>query len=354
MADNWDLSAYGQYAQTPPKGWTSGTNPTGQKGYTSPSGNVRFDYVRDDPWKVALGEASRAGTTAGAGAPPTWPTTIPTTTTSGGGSRYGGGGSAPVDYGAFGGWAYQARPQGLDYTALSLPEYRQVAPRAWDTSMYDQARSGVAGGIADARDMGNTAFDRQLAEYQAMRNPYLQGPRTSNPGVDPRLLRSMEAWGGAGSGGAAQAYNEGVQADQAMRSVYDLLASGQDQYQQGLMRSTAGDRMQLDQRLGAEQRMLDLGINMAQARAKQEYDKEVWQLGKEAADINYATRMQQAMSNWQRQNTVADTNVATGNAWNQNMLNTILSMIQSGGKNIPQSGNDLSGLIMAPTSLYQR
>ena len=76
-----------------------------------------------------------------------------------------------------------------------------------------------------------------------------------------------------------------------MGSVYDLLASGQDQYQQGLMRSTAGDRMQLDQRLGGEERMLNLGVNMAQAKAKAAYDQEVWQLGKEAADKNYEARM---------------------------------------------------------------
>ena len=281
---------------------------------------------------------------------PTFPTTMPPFggyPTGGGG---GGGGAPAPDYSQWGGWAAATRPSTLKATDLDLPEYQQVAPRAWDTSQYDAARTGVAGGIADARNIGNTAFDRQLAEYRAMRNPYTQGPRTTNPGVDPRLLASMQAWGGAGSGGAAQAYGEGVQADQAMGSVYDLLASGQDQYQQGLMRSTAGDRMQLDQRLGGEERMLNLGIQMAQARAKAEYDKEVWALGKEAADRNYEARMAEASANWTRRNTVDDTNVATGNAWNQNVLNTILSMIASGGKGIPAPGNDLSGLITMPRS----
>jgi len=282
---------------------------------------------------------------------PTFPTTMPPFggyPTGGGG---GGGGGAPApDYSQWGGWAAATRPSTLKATDLDLPEYQQVAPRAWDTSQYDAARTGVAGGIADARNIGNTAFDRQLAEYRAMRNPYTQGPRTTNPGVDPRLLASMQAWGGAGSGGAAQAFGEGVQADQAMGSVYDLLASGQDQYQQGLMRSTAGDRMQLDQRLGGEERMLNLGIQMAQARAKEAYDKEVWALGKEAADRNYEARMAEASANWTRRNTVDDTNVATGNAWNQNVLNTILSMIASGGKGIPAPGNDLSGLITMPRS----
>lgn len=282
---------------------------------------------------------------------PQWPTTMaPTGGYPTGGGGGGGGGSAAPDYSAWGGWAAQTRPGMLTARDLDLPEYQQYAPRAWDPSQYDTARQGVASGIADARNIGNTAFDRQLAEYQAMRNPYTQGPRTSNPGVDPRLLASMQAWQGAGSGGAAQAYNEGVQADQAMGSVYDLLASGQDQYQQGLMRSTAGDRMQLDQRLGGEQRMLDLGINMAQARARAEYDKEVWALGKEAADRNYEARMAEASANWTRRNTVDDANVATGNAWNQNVLNTILSMISSGGTNIPAPGNDLSGLITMPRS----
>ena len=92
------------------------------------------------------------------------------------------------------------------------------------------------------------------------------------------------------------------------------------------MRSTTGDRMQLDQRLGGEERMLGLGVDMAQARAKAALDQE----------------------NWLRRNTVDDTNVATGNTWNQNVLNTILNMIASGGANIPQPGNDLSSLITMP------
>jgi hypothetical protein len=280
-----------------------------------------------------------------------WPTTWPPGGYPTGGGGGGGGGSAPPpDYSAWGGWAAATRPGTLTAKPLDLPEYQQYAPRPWDTTQYDTARQGVTSGIADARNIGNTAFDRQLAEYQAMRNPYTQGPQTSNPGVDPRLLASMQAWNGAGSYDAAQVNQEGVQADKAMQSVYNLLASGQDQYQQGLIRSTAGDRMQLDQRLGGEERMLNLGINMAQARAKAEYDKEVWTLGKEAADRNYEARMAEATANWTRSNTVDDTNVATANTWNQNVLNTILSMISSGGTGIPASGNYLSDMITMPRS----
>jgi hypothetical protein len=145
----------------------------------------------------------------------------------------------------------------------------------------------------------------------------------------------MSAWGGAGSYDAAQVNQEGVQADSAMKSVYDLLGKVSGQFNEGQLAGIQGDRMQLDQRLGGEERMLNLGVNMAQAKAKAAYDQEVWLLGKEAADRNFEIRMQEATTNNQGLNATNQANTQQGNTWNSDMMQYILEMIGSGGTGIP-------------------
>lgn len=271
---------------------------------------------------------------------PTYPTTY-------GGGGGGGGGAAVPDYSAFGGWAAAARPQAYTYTDLDLPEYNAPAFYDFDPSQFNVARQGVQQGIADARTQGNTAFDLAAQQYQNYQDPFAGGPRTYNPGVDPRLLASMQAWGGAGSGAAAETFNEGVQADSAMGSVYDLLGRVGSQFNQGQLAGIQGDRMQLDQRLGGEERMLNLSVDMALARAKSKYQQDLFQYGKDEADKRYEISVQEALANNQGQNNAAQMNTQSANQWNQGIFDSILQMISNGGTGIPEPGNALSGFLMA-------
>ena len=192
------------------------------------------------------------------------------------------------------------------------------------------------------------AFDRAEQPYLNYQNPYAAGPQITNPGVDPRLLRSMEAWGGAGSGAAAQTWGEGVQADNAMGSVYDLLGRVGQQYNQDQLSGVQGDRMQYGQGMDAASNELTLANDIARARARETWAQGGWEHGRDSYNRREDNKMTKAMADWQGRNEANQTNTATTNAWNQNWIDMILGMVNSNGKNIPAPGNDLSKLITMP------
>ena len=318
-------------------------------------GNVSGQAFRNSPQQAGANQRTKLGTGTfvwgGSGA--TDQATTPNNINPFGGVRDnsgggGGGGEAAPDYSAWGGWAAQAQPGMYDYTPLDLPDYNAPEFYDFDPGQFDVARQGVQTGIADARARGNTAFDRSAQSYMNYEDPFAAGPRTSNPGIDPRLMASMEAWGGAGSSQAAQTFGEGVQADDAMGSVYDLLSKVGAQFNQGQLAGVEGDRMQMDQRLGGEERMLTLGVDMALARAKSQYQQDLFAYGKAEADKRYEIAVQEALANNQGTNNANQMNTQTTNNWNQGIIDSILTMIGNGGTGIPQAGNDLSKLITMP------
>jgi hypothetical protein len=241
----------------------------------------------------------------------------------GGGGGGGGGGSSKPDYSSWAAWAAAARPQQGAWTNLDMPDRKP-----WDSAQFDTARQGITTGLADAQRQGNTAFNLAAQRYLNYQNPYASGPRQRNPRTDQRLVDSMNAWGGAGSNAAAQVAGEGVQADSAMGSVYDLLGNVGRQYNNDQLAAIQGDRMQLNQRLGGEGRMLGLGVDMASARSRSAYDDQV-----------YNNLLQQAMYNNQGLNSMNQSNTQQNNGWNSAMMQAILDMIGSGGTGIPTDPN---------------
>lgn len=253
----------------------------------------------------------------------------------GGGGMNPYGGVRTPDYSGWLDWAAAAKPKQYNYTDLKLPEYNAPEFYKFDNSPYTTAKAGIRTGIGDARTQGDTAFNLAAQRYLNYEDPYVGGPQTYNPGADPRLLASMQAWGGAGSGAAAETFNEGVQADAAMGSVYDLLSKVGRQFNEGQLAGIEGDRMQLGQRLGAEERMLNLGVDMALARAKSEYTREAFMYGKEEADRRYEMKVAEITANNTGRNQAAQFNVTNANQFNEGILGQILDMIASQGRNIP-------------------
>jgi hypothetical protein len=219
---------------------------------------------------------------------------------------------------------------------------------SWDPSMYDQANQGITTGIADARKRGTTAFDLAAQQYQNYQDPYASGPKAFSPGVDPALLRSMQAWGGAGSGEAMRQQNYANTADAAMGSIYDLLGNVGQQYNADNLAAVGGDRMQFDQGVDMAGNELRLGSDMARARAYGDWRNRDNDARNATAAANWGRENQVGEANWGRQNQVNDTNVGTTNQWNSDWLDLVISMIGSGGTNIPAPGNALSSLITLP------
>ena len=306
------------------------TGPTGQGGTAGGAQNAGYPFYAN-PTNTTYQTPSPSSLFPPA-APPA-PTPGPSGYPTGGG---GGGGSATtpgLDQGSFDAILDMfrgAQPNRYDHTPIDLPEYNAPKFYDFDPGQFDTARQGIRTGIADARQMGSTAFDRAAQGYQNYQDPYASGPRQYNPGVDPRLLASMQAWGGAGSGAAAETFGEGVQADAAMGSVYDLLGKVGTQFNQGQLAGIEGDRMQLDQRLGGEERMLNLGVEMALARAKSQYQQDLFAYGKAEADKRYEMAVAEAMANNQGVNAANQANIQAGNSYNQSILGPLMELLMAG------------------------
>jgi hypothetical protein len=240
----------------------------------------------------------------------------------GGGGGGGGGGPAGLDQGTID-WLMsqfgQGRPDQLAYTPLDLADPSQYMK--WDPAQYGVARQGVATGIEGIRGRGMTAFDQARGELGRYTNPYETGLQTKNPDLQAAMQRMMAANNvNPGQVGATNA--EGVQADQAMGNTLAMLAATDQARQAGNLRALGGDVRTFDQNLGLEGNMLNLGVNMAEAKGKTAFDQALQQAMMEAAN-------QEAMQNWQRQNAVGDTNVANRNEWNQGLINMLLQLIPS-------------------------
>lgn len=236
----------------------------------------------------------------------------------GGGGGGGGGGAAGLDQATFD-WLMaqlQNKPGEVGYRPLDLPDPSQYMH--WDPSQYGVARQGVTSGLAGVQERANTAYDQAQGELQRYQNPFAAGVQTTNPAMDDAMRRMAEQQGAMPALNAVE--GQGVQADKAFGNMLALL-SGNDQARQAAnLRALAGDRRTTEQNLGLEGNMLNLGVNMAEARGKTAFDQALQQ-------AMYGAAGQEATSNWSRQNDVEATNVAARNAWLQNTLQQLLGLV---------------------------
>jgi hypothetical protein len=242
----------------------------------------------------------------------------------GGGRGGGGGGGAAAPTGldqATLDWLFgqmgMGKPQGLTYNPLDLPDPSQYFGK-FDTSQYDVARQGVTSGIQGIRERGNQAFDAAQTELNQYQNPYGTGLQAHNPDQYAAMERMAQA--NNATGALADVAGQGVQADQAFGNVQALMAANDQARQAANLRALGGDRRMMDTNLGLEGNLLNLGVNMGQAKGQSAWDQMLKQLG-------FDTASQEAAQNWQRGNTVGDTNVTNRNQYNQGLMQTLLSII---------------------------
>jgi hypothetical protein len=258
---------------------------------------------------------------------------------SGGGGGGGGGGPAGLDQATFD-WMMaqlQNKPQGVSYRPLDLPDPSQYMK--WDPSQYGVARQGVATGIEGIRGRGNEAFNTAVGELNRYQNPFGAGAQTQNPAMSEAMRRMAEQQGAMPALNATE--GEGVQADRAFGNMLALLGGNDAARQAANLRATEADRRMMEQNLGIEGNMLNLGVNMAEAKGKTAFDQAL-----QAAMLGAAN--QEATGNWGRRNEVEATNAATWNDWMQNTLQQILGLA---GQRAPGTAlpGDMSWLnFMAP------
>ena len=233
---------------------------------------------------------------------------VPNSSTGGGGSRGGGGGGGgggakPPDFGALG-QLFGYRPQQYSwqdakYTDLKLDPYKGTGFYNFDPTQYDTMRRGVQEGLQADLAAGRTAYGDARTELQQYQNPFAGRSYTQNPQMSAAMQRMMAA-NGVQPDQADMA--RGVQADQAFGNVLALLAGNADQRQAQQLRAIGGDERRFGESLNSQGRTMTLGIDMALAKAREQYNKDKWAYGESIAQQNYQTNVQQAIANNQGQN----------------------------------------------------
>jgi hypothetical protein len=310
---------------------TPNTLSNGTAWYMNPSANARPDTQY---WWADQADQSRTLTPAQQSwtqqqflNAPTGPTnpTLPTMPGSGRSSGGGGGGGAAggLDQATLD-WILSqlgmAKPKSLTATNLDLPDPSQYFGQ-YDTKPWDVARTGVTQGIQGIRDRGTSAIGTARDLLGSYQNPYATGLLSSTPDLQQQMNPMMRA-NGVNPGAVQATNNEGIQADQAMRNAMQMYAATDQRRQQDNLTANTGDLNTMNQNLDLEQLLLGLGIDTGQAKGQSAWDQMIKQAGYDAAST-------EAAQNWQRGNTVGDTNVSNNNEWNQGLISTLLSIIGS-------------------------
>ena len=233
-----------------------------------------------------------------------------------------------------------AAPQAYKWEDLNLGEYDAPAFRQFDGSQYDMMRGGITEGLAADAAAGGAAYGDARTELSQYQNPFTDRQYSQNTGM-PEAMQRMLAANDVSFDPAETA--QGVQADQAFGNVLALLGGTADQSQASSMRALGGDERRFNESLASQGRTMNLGVDMAKAKALEAYEQEKWQYGESVARANYETRMQQAMTNntgrnqtgqanTQQANETNQANTQLGNDYQQSSGNALIDLLASGQK----------------------
>jgi len=234
------------------------------------------------------------------------------------------------------------KPQSFNYTPLDLPDYNAPDFYDFDGTQYDLARQGLTEGIAAGRQSGNQTYDDARFELDQYQNPY-GNVQTTNPGVRDAMARMMQA-NGIDPNILSGVDAEGVQADRAFGNTQALLAGTADQRQASNQRALSGDQRRFNENLSGEERSMGLSIDMALARARSQYDKDLWQYGKDEADRRYEIAVAEATANNQGVNSANQANTQAMNTWQQGAVNPLMELLLSGRNSAGVQGLNLAAL----------
>lgn len=338
--DPWDLSAYGK-PSTSYSNYTRSTNPVGDTRLTSPSGNVHVDLAGNsatnpqtgNPWKIDLANLARAGSNIGT--PPSWPQGgyPPGPGPGGGGSRRGGGGGGGMiqpdwdKLNAIMNW----RPKEQTWTDVNLPEYKPPQFYGFNDAQYTTMKNYIAERLGMARQQGAAAYGEARGQINATPMGFQSAPTTTDPGMSAAMQR-MYAANGVPTSVNEATMNEGVQADRAFGNLYAILGENARQGRASDLRALAGDERRMGEELATQEMNANLSVDMALARAREQYEKEKWAFGEDVARTNWQTRQAEIMYNAQGRQQTANNNVDAWNAAQGGNVSTLIDMIASGLK----------------------
>ena len=265
------------------------------------------------------------------GGSPTNPAGSPTSPGGGYGSYGGGGGGCGLtDAGMKQIMQLLGRkPQQYGYNPLAIDDYQGTGFRDWDGSMYDMARGGVTEGLAADAAAGAAAYGDARTELDQYRNPFAGREYATNQGMPDAMQRMLKA------NNATLDPTEtarGSEADAAFGNVLALLGGTADQAQASAQRALGGDERRFNESLASQRRTMNVGVNMTEAKARQQYEQDKWQYGEDIARANYEKNSQVAMANNTGQNQTDQANVGLINDNNAQSTQALIQLLSSGQK----------------------
>ena len=273
----------------------------------------------------------------------------------GGGGRGGGGGgggaAAPTMNQGQLDWVTNllrgGTPANVTANTLDLPDYQGMAVRAFDPSMFNQARTAWGEGVQQDLGTANKATADMLGFLNqnytnAFNNPnqtYAQAGQA--PGMSGQAMGRFLQGQGVNPQMAAQTQNEGVQADQAFGNVWRSMAGNEDIMQRARLANAQQYGNQATQGIQAAGRAGTLGIDLGQGQAQSAWQQRADERAYQDYQQQQQVLQQEAMQNWQRGNQVQDLNTTNQNQYRNSELQALLGllpqMIQSPNLNLPQN-----------------
>jgi hypothetical protein len=153
------------------------------------------------------------------------------------------------------------------------------------------------------------------------------------PGMSQDAMNRMLSSQGVNQNVVGDQRSYAAGADQAFGNLFNYSAANENQMQQNRLGNVQMDANQTQRALDMAKLGGMTGIGMQRGQAEQQWK----QLQEERAYNDWGSQQaalqQEAMQNWNRQNTVGDQNVSNTNAWRQSVMDQILGLIPSMGAN---------------------
>lgn len=266
-------------------------------------------------------------------------------TSGGSGGRGGGGGGgaggmtqAQMD------WLAQllkaGRPQSQSATPFNAPAYTGMAMRPFDPSQYDQLQQKFGQAVNTDRATIGTAYNN-LDQYlnNNYRNAFAAGPPPSQPpGMDQQAMARMMQSQGVNPANNQQLNNtqQGAAAgNAAFGNLWGLLGATENTAQGNRLLRSQQDRGTANQALNIAALQGDTGIGLQRTQAQGAWQQAADQRAYQDYQMQQQLAQQAAMQNWQRQNTVSDTNATNTQGWNASTIQSLIGLLGQFGGNLP-------------------
>jgi hypothetical protein len=243
---------------------------------------------------------------------------------SGGGGGGGGGGAPGIDQAMLdwlAGLLGRGGPAAQQATTVDLPDFTGT----FDPSVFNQKRTALTEAVGSDTATAQQATQR-IIDYlgQNYQNAYTNPNNTyatagQAPGMNQQAMGRLLAGQGVDPSVMAAEAAARAGADQAFGNVWRSSAANEDTAQRNRLNTATLSGEDARRRIAEMGQAGTAGLNIGEATARSAFDQQ-------AQERNWETAQQEALANWQRANTVTDTNTQNQNAYRNQVLQALLGV----------------------------